>query len=299
MANEGTPLAGTETHYLDSRHVGGEFKIFVGHCGPAAPGEPRPVLYVTDANGMFGAAVDVVRLLQLGFFVPPLIVVGIGYRASSLAETISIRVRDLTPTVDEAFLQRSRATDPGAPAPQAGGAPRFLSFIRDELKPWVSARFDVDPADAAYFGDSLGGLFGTYALLTAPDTFQRYVLGSPSLWWDKQVSFRHEEESTSRRSARARVFLGVGGLETPAGFRASTRLMPAAQREAAAQMTREIDMVEDMERMVKRLASGAYPGLQVASHVFPDEHHVTVPPAILSRGLRFAYGLEERALAGA
>ena len=32
-ANDDSPLADTEVHYLHSEHVGDEFKIFVGHCG--------------------------------------------------------------------------------------------------------------------------------------------------------------------------------------------------------------------------------------------------------------------------
>ncbi len=38
-----SPVAGTEVHYLFSRHVGDEFKIFIGHCGDASE-KPRPVL---------------------------------------------------------------------------------------------------------------------------------------------------------------------------------------------------------------------------------------------------------------
>ena len=85
-----SPLAGTEVHYLRSSHVGDEFKIFVGHCG--IPDGARPsVLYLTDANGFFGATVDLVRSMQLAQHLPPLLVVGIGYRAGGLGDTVAIR----------------------------------------------------------------------------------------------------------------------------------------------------------------------------------------------------------------
>ena len=49
-----------------------------------------------------------------------------------------------------------------------GGADRFIAFLHDELKPWLRERFAVDPDDSMFFGDSLGGLFATYVLLSEP-----------------------------------------------------------------------------------------------------------------------------------
>jgi uncharacterized protein len=61
------------------------------------------------------------------------------------------------------------------------------------LKPWVRERYDADPGDNAYFGNSLGGLFGAYVLLNEPATFQRYGLGSPSFWYHNGVIFEQEK----------------------------------------------------------------------------------------------------------
>ena len=59
-----------------------------------------------------------------------------------------------------------------------GGADRFLAFITDELKPWVQDRYAVASDDSMFFGDSRGGLFATYVLLTEPSTFRRYGSGA-------------------------------------------------------------------------------------------------------------------------
>ena len=48
-----------------------------------------------------------------------------------------------------------------------GGADRFLAFLTDELKPWVQERYAVTFNDSMFFGDSRGGLFATYVLLTS------------------------------------------------------------------------------------------------------------------------------------
>lgn len=283
MGEDGTVLAGTEIHYLRSDHVGDEFKLFVGHCG-TEPGDasPAPVLYITDANGSFGSAVDIIRSMQLALHLPPLLVVGIGYRLGALHETIALRTRDLTPSVDQSFA----ALFPEQKV--MGGAPALLAFIQTGLKPWVESRYRVDPNDATYFGHSFGGLFGTYVLLTAPQTFQRYGLGSPSLWWDGGVIFDYESRyAEAHTDLPAKVFFGVGAHETHEGRqREAARLPPALRQKAAA---RQIDMVEEMERLAKRLKDRSYPSLTIASAVFPDEFHVTVPHLNLSRALRFLF----------
>ena len=269
-------------HYLRSNHVGDEFKLFVGHCGTAADDAPDPVLYISDANGFFGSAVDIIRSMQLAAHLPALLVVGIGYRCGGLAETITIRTRDLSPSVDEGFARlfpEHRAM---------GGAPKLLAFIQTELMPWVESRYRVDRNDAAYFGHSLGGLFGTYVLLTAPETFQRYGIGSPSLWWDNEVIFDYEARyAAAHDDLPAKVFFGIGADETQDGRRREAVNYGAALREKATAWY--IDMVDDMQRMVKRLEGRRYPNLTMASAVFPDEFHVTVPQLNLSRALRFLF----------
>lgn len=280
MDDDRSPLAGTEVHRLRSRAVGDEFKIFVGHCGTDA-GTPAPVLYLTDANGFFGAAVDAVRLLQLARHLPPLYIVGIGYRMGGLADTVAVRSRDLTPSRDDTFA----AAYPGH---GMGGALPFLEFIREELMPWVRNRYPVEPHDATYFGHSLGGLFGSVVLFRAPDTFRRYVLSSPSCWWDGGVVYTMEAAyAAAHDDLTATVFLGVGALEDPAGRAREAANMPADEQALAARYP--VDMVALMQKLADRLTGRRYPHLRMASQVFADEFHVTVAPLVLSRGLRHVF----------
>jgi predicted alpha/beta superfamily hydrolase len=281
VRDDESPLAATEVHYLRSNHVGDEFKLFVGHCGSAGH-DAAGVLYITDANGFFGSAVDIIRSMQLALHLPPLLVVGIGYRLGALHETIAIRTRDLTPSVDEGFgrlFPDQRAM---------GGAPALLAFIRTELMPWVQSRYGVTADDSTYFGHSLGGLFGTYVLLTAPETFQRYGIGSPSLWWDHDAIFTYESRyAEAHDDLPAKVFFGIGTHETHAGRqREAANQPPEARKKTAA---RYIDMVADMDRLVNALKNRSYPSLTIASAVFPDEFHVTVPQLNLCRALRFLF----------
>ncbi|MDQ1434610.1 MAG: hypothetical protein QOF59_1426 [Actinomycetota bacterium] len=278
--NDQSPLADTEVHYLYSAHVGDEFKIFVGHCG-GSDAQPPAVLYVSDAKGMFATAVDLVRFMRLSAHLPPMLVVGIGYRMGGIAETTVVRTRDFTPTVDRAFEKYFPRQS------MMGGAARFLTFIRDELQPWVTTRYRVAD-DTTYFGHSMGGLFGTYVLLTEPQTFRRYAIGSPSLWWHNDMMFDHEGRyAETHDDLPARAFFAVGAFEDHDGRRREASRLSAEERAGAA--LRYIDMVADTERMVARLRSHDYPNLEIDSAVLPGEFHITVPQLNLSRALRHLF----------
>jgi predicted alpha/beta superfamily hydrolase len=282
--NDQSALADTEVHYLWSARAEGEFKIFVGHCGTlaGAPAASPAVLYLTDANGYFGLAVDLIRSMQLSRHLPPMLVVGIGYRAGAIAETIPVRTRDLTPTPDPAFARLF----PSQPA--MGGAAATLAFITDELMPWVAANYGADPARASYFGHSFGGLFGTYVLLREPAVFRSYIIASPSLWWHHGAIFTLEESyAQAHHDLAATVYFGIGADETHEGRLREAQNMPPDQR--AKTGARYIDMVDDMARMARQLQQRRYPGLNLRSETFPGEFHITVPPLVLSRGLRYAF----------
>ena len=84
---------------------------------------------------------------------------------------------------------------PQAPgAKKNGGAANFLRFIREELQPFIDKEYPTIPSDRGYFGDSLGGLFGLYALFNEPETFNRYIIGSPSIWWDEKAIVKQAEK---------------------------------------------------------------------------------------------------------
>ncbi len=282
--NDDSPLPGTEVHYLRSEHVGDEFKILVGHCGSSESG-PSPVLFMGDAWANFGTAVETIRLLCLAGDVESLLVVAAGYRVATIEENFTLRSRDFTPTVDPT----SGYSDPAT----MGGADRFLAFLRDELKPWVKERFDADPDDSAFFGDSLGGLFATHVLLKEPIVFRRYGIGSPALYWDNGSMFEQEEVyARAHDDLAAKVFFSVGALETLEGDARWREQLPPEKRAKAEEEARNepmFDMVADAERMVAALRGRSYPSIEIGFEVLPDEYHHTSPPLNLSRSLRYLF----------
>jgi len=266
-------LTGTEVHYLGSEQVGDEFKIIVGHCGSSESALHVPV-FLGDTWMHFGIAVEVARLLRLTEVVPPLLIVGVGYRTTDLAEIFRLRHRDFTPTEGT-----------------SSGADRFLAFLSGELKPWLEDRYAVTSDDSVFFGDSRGGLFATYVLLSNPSTFTRYGIGSASLYADDGVKSMFEQEAeyaTEHDDLPAKVFISTGGYENPAGHqRRLDQLAPAhrAQLEAHPGDLGE-DYLGDTERMVHALQGRSYPSLQLEHQVLPGEYHETAVPLNLSRSLR-------------
>jgi predicted alpha/beta superfamily hydrolase len=169
-----------------------------------------------------------------------------------------------------------------------GGAPNLLRFIRDELQPWVHTRYRVDPLQSMFFGHSFGGLFATYVLLTEPDTFTRYGIGSPSLWWHKTAAFDLEVAyAATHDDLRAKVFFSIGEHETHEGRQTEASRLPPDEARIAGLWY--IDMVADMQRIVSSLRSREYSSLDLASTVFPDEFHITVPMLNLTRSLRYLF----------
>jgi predicted alpha/beta superfamily hydrolase len=242
---------------LSSSYVDQEYKIFVAlPHGYADPHKTYPVLYVLDANLAFGTFAETTRLLQYGKELPETIIVGIGYPVNDLRETLGPRARDFTPTADpEAAV--SDAT---------GGAGDFLQFIRKELIPFIQSDYRVDPKDRALAGVSLSGLFALYTLFHHPDTFGRYVIGSPTIEWDDAVTFTFESDFAARNAdLSAKVFMSAGALEGQ-------------------------DTIANVQKLAQRLADRGYASLELETHIFEGETHRSGWPAAMIRGLRTVFG---------
>jgi uncharacterized protein len=248
LAPEDSPLANCEVTRLGSEFVEENFRILIGHCG-TEDGTPGSVVYLTDANLYFGFVLDMIRLQRLANFLPPILLVGVGYEN----DAASRRFRDLTPSRDEGIAGRGER--------QMGGAEAFLNFLDKGLKPWVESCYAVEADGATFVGHSLGGLFGTYVLLTRPESFARYAISSPSLWWDDSSIFRLESDwAATHRDLRAAVSFGIGALETNEGRAIQTARMSAEERAIA--LARDLDMVADLDRFVEVLGRRAYPSLR-------------------------------------
>lgn len=273
-AFERASLASTRRYRLRSEAIGETYQIDVALPATQVPaGRPMPVVYLTDANTIFGIAAQALRFLQQGDGAAPALLVGIGYCLDGVERPRNaygaLRTRDLTPSLDEGFLARILEAQEGGRFPvevrPAGGADDFLGFLIDQVRPFIAERYHVDPHDQTLVGSSLGGLFSLHALLTRPGAFRRYGALSPSLWWRGGELFDLEAEvAKAAADLPVDLFMSAGGEETDPRW----------------------DMVHGMKRFAASLEGRRYPGLRLTTHIFEGETHTSVIPAALSRGLR-------------
>jgi predicted alpha/beta superfamily hydrolase len=274
-AFERASLAATRRFRLHSNRIGETFQIDVAlPIRPGPAGRPLPVAYVMDANTVFGIAVQAARFLQDGDQARPAIIVGVGYCLDGVVRPKDaygpLRTRDLSPSIDQNYLDLVTAARNGRPVPEdirpAGGADDFLDFLIEVVQPFIAARYPVDLADQTLIGSSLGGLFSLYAHFRRPGAFANHVANSPALWWNGGEFMKLPDHHASPVSAAGSAFISVGGEE------------PNAPPWL---------MLDNFHRFAERLRS--IEGLALTSHIFEGESHTSVIPAALSRGMRTVF----------
>ena len=276
-------LHGSEVHVLRSHAVGDDFEISV--FPPMVPVDgPVPVVYCSDANLTVGMAANIVQMLQGGAEIPPVGLVCVGYPlgGDDLVQVVRLRTRDFMATNDpvrEAGHSEMASID----GVRGGGADAFLEFLTGELRPWVDANFDVTD-DSTYVGYSDGGLFGTYTLFHRPSAFRRYVIGSPSLCWNREVSTAYEAEYAAKHDdLDATVFLCAGADE---------EVLPPAMPDPVARLLRGADRAKLTRELGESLESRGYPSLNLTTRIFPEETHFTMPALLIAHGLRTVFAAE-------
>lgn len=144
---------------------------------------------------------------------------------------------------------------------EAGRALAYRAFLTSELRPFIEARYPVDPAQAVLVGHSAGGSFAAALFADDPGAFSAYVIGSAAAWNEPGLAAR----ITSAAAHGQRVYVAVGGNE------------PDRMKQAAEQIT---------------AAFRAHAGLPVRSEIFPGATHISYYPELIAHGL--AYVLPSR-----
>jgi predicted alpha/beta superfamily hydrolase len=264
------PLEATEVRDIHAGTLKRDYQLIV-----ALPDSYRssarhyPVLFVTDANYALPVARNIAQRLHKHAGLEEAIVVGLSY-AKGDSPAFSRR-RDYTPTTPAGAY----TSDMAGRAPAFGEADAYGRFIADEVFPFIAAQYRADMRRKIFVGHSYGSLLGLQLLLTRPDTFEHYILGSPSLWFDRGVMFGREQAyARAHKDMPASVYFGIGGRETLAAGRKRSR------------SEEDADMVADVREFEAALEARRYPGLATRLEVFADEDHASVFPFLFTHGLR-------------
>jgi predicted alpha/beta superfamily hydrolase len=221
-----------------------------------------PVIYLLDGSADEDF-IHVTGLVQFNTFpwidrVPKSIVVGIAN---------TDRKRDFTfPTT---------IAEDKTKYPTTGHSDQFMNFIEKELQPYIEKKYKTN-ADRMIIGQSLGGLLAAEILLKRPNLFNRYVIISPSIWWDNgsllNFSSRIEKDNFVTETS---VYIGVG-------------------KEGATPGPNPRVMEDDARLLAQKLKRSKSKSVTVDFDFLPQENHATIGHQAVFNALRLLYPVNKK-----
>jgi predicted alpha/beta superfamily hydrolase len=203
-----------------------------------------PVIYLLDGSADEDF-IHTVGLVQFSSFlwinrIPPSIVVGIAN---------TDRKRD--------FTFPSQVEDDKKLCPTSGHSDKFMSFIEKELQPYIEHRYKTN-SQKTLIGESLGGLLATEILLKRPTLFTRYIIISPSLWWDDGSLLKlNSAIFNDNFKEKISIYIGVG-------------------KEGLGPTKNPHNMVDEAKALSEKLTASKNKNLRVYFDYLPDENHATI-----------------------
>ena len=152
----------------------------------------------------------------------------------------------------------------------SGNSAKFISFIETELQPYIEKKFRTNNSKTI-IGQSAGGLLATEILLKKPHLFNKYVIISPSLWWDNGSLLSEKSEIYLENYERyIDVYIGVG-------------------KEGLAPTEIPHVMEVDANLLFEKLKSSKNKYLKVNFDYLPQENHATITHQAIFNALRILY----------
>ncbi|WP_427872557.1 alpha/beta hydrolase [Flavobacterium sp. MMS24-S5] len=216
-----------------------------------------PVIYLLDGSADEDF-IHISGLVQFNSFewinqVPKSIVVGIA--------TVDRR-RDFTfPTTIEKDKTRF---------PTTGHSDQFIAFIEKELQPFIEKKYKTNDFKTI-IGQSLGGLLGTEILLKKPALFNKYVIVSPSLWWNNGSLLDLDAEMLKEN------------------FTQPTEIYIAVGKEGLAPTAIPHVMEVDANLLAEKLKASKSKNVKTFFDYFPEENHGLILHTAVSNSFKFFY----------
>jgi predicted alpha/beta superfamily hydrolase len=186
--------------------------------------------------------------------------------------------------------------------PTSGGADTFLSFLTDELVPWLDAEFRTT-GYRVIVGGSAAGRFAAFALFKAPAVFDAAISRSPALGTDFEM-FRGLVASASAASVPGDHFLYVvyGSHDYPVVSIYVERLLRLLEDESPPWLRYEREVLDNKGHFQFSSVNAGMSAL-FADYRFPSERFLLEgPEAVTDRArmlsARFKTDLESSALTG-
>ncbi len=132
--------------------------------------------------------------------------------------------------------------------PTSGHSDHFIAFLQNELQPYIAKKYKTNPSKTL-IGESLGGLLASEILLEKPELFNKYIIISPSLWWDNGSLLDRDAHLLQASFAQQTdVYIGVGkeGLtptEKPRVMEVDANLLADKIKQSKSKSIRSISII--------------------------------------------------------
>ncbi|WP_281309770.1 alpha/beta hydrolase [Flavobacterium flavigenum] len=221
-----------------------------------------PVIYLLDGSADEDF-IHIAGLVQFNSFewinqVPKSIVVGIA--------TVDRR-RDFTfPTTIETDKKRF---------PTSGHSDKFIAFIEKELQPFIEKKYKTNDSKTI-IGQSLGGLLETEILLKKPSLFNKYVIVSPSLWWNDGSLLNLDAEMLKE------------------SFKQQTEVYIAVGKEGLTPTETPRVMEVDANILAEKIKASKSKNVKVFFDYLPQENHGTILHPAVSNSFKFFFPVDKK-----
>ncbi len=152
----------------------------------------------------------------------------------------------------------------------AGKSENFIAFLEQELQPFIEKKYKTT-SSKTIIGQSLGGLLATEILLKKPTLFNKYIIISPSLWWDNASLLNQSSEILQNTfKQKTDVYIGVG-------------------KEGLAPSDTPHVMEVDANLLVEKIKKTKSENLKVYFDYLPQEDHATISHQAVFNAFRLLY----------
>jgi predicted alpha/beta superfamily hydrolase len=159
--------------------------------------------------------------------------------------------------------------------PVTGHSDKFIAFIEKELQPFIEKKYKGG-LSKTIIGQSLGGLLATEILLKKPALFDKYIIISPSLWWDDGALLQGQSKNLQDSSLhRTAVYIGVG-------------------KEGLAPTKTPRVMEADANLLAEKIKAAKNKWISVYFDYLPQEDHATILHQAVLNAFRWLHSVMER-----
>ena len=267
-------LAATQAYTMPRTHVvpitnsvtGGQYELYIKlpESYDTETDKTYPVIYTTDAYWHMDLLSGTTE-----FIMPEVILVGISWQ-KNMPETIDYGHRRAFASRFRDYSFVAHDKEDIQAKYQFGQADTHLTFIRTQVMVYVEENYRTSIGENTYLGYSMGAEFGAYILLSHPDTFNHYILGSPSLEFTSFDYLKALDASTTEKAddIKANVFVSIGELEES-----------------------RMDLTQQFTALLK---GRAVRGLSVTGlEVVKDSDHSTAVPETFTQGIKWLKRLSQ------